>query len=64
MKEITQLIKYPVKYDKLDYFFDADNNMVAQIRGFRRLGDDIDIVAQFIEDAINEKLKGFLTNKR
>ena len=55
-KKIKDLIKYPVKYDKMMYFFDADNNMIAEIRGFGRLGDDIDVVAKFIVEAINKNL--------
>lgn len=65
-EEIQKLIKLPVKADRFGmYIFDADNNMVMEVRGWGRLqykGEDEGIKAQikignaFVE-AFNEKYK-------
>lgn len=59
---MKDLIKAPVKYDH-GYIWDADGNMIAQVRGWGRLQylpnpeDKQDSIGQFVADAINEKLE-------
>ena len=62
IEEIKKLVKYPVKYDGQMYIWDAECNMILQIRGWTRLSYlenpeyKQDSIARFIADAINEKL--------
>lgn len=57
------LIKAPVRYEKRGtYIFDAEHNMVANVRGWGRISymdnpeEKQDSMGRFIADAINEKM--------
>ena len=61
--EIPLPIKYPVHYSELGtYIYDADNNMIADVRGWGWIQymDNPEAIqdnmGKFIADAINEKL--------
>lgn len=58
------LIKYPVTFNKgSGMFFDADNNHIADIRGWGRIQylenaeEKHDKMGEFIAEAINEKIE-------
>lgn len=57
---ITDLIKFPVRADECStYIWDADENMIAQVRGWGRLSyqkdgaEKLDFILNFIASAIN-----------
>lgn len=59
------MIKSPVRYERRGtYIFDADGNMVANVRGWGRISymedpeEKQDKMGEFIAQAINEKLAG------
>jgi hypothetical protein len=66
---MNDLIKFPVKLEH-GYIYDADGNMITQIRGWGRLqylenGEaKQDTIGQFVTDAINEKLTHGLSIKK
>lgn len=62
-EKIEEMIKYPVQYSPLGiYINDADNKMIADVRGWgwiQKLENPEatqDEIGQFIAEAINEKL--------
>lgn len=64
LAEISALIKLPVRFDEMGgYFWDADDRMIAQVRGWGRLQylpdaeKKQDNIGKFIAEAINTKLK-------
>ena len=64
-KMTDTMIKYPVRYESSGTcIFDADNNMVANVRGWGRISymdspeKKQDKMGEFISQAINEKLAG------
>ena len=58
---ITELIKFPLRYDDFGggYFWDADDNMIAQVRGWGRLQYEPtaeakqDFIGRWIADKLN-----------
>ena len=66
---VIDTIMFPVRYyDQTQQIFDAENNLVADVRGWGRIShldraeERQDAIGQFIADAMNEKIAGDANN--
>lgn len=64
MPKKPEELKLPIKFDKIGgYFFDADNRMIAQMRGwgwiqYKENPEQIqDEIGQYIADCVNNQSK-------